>query len=255
MPDDQASGLRDLFGGRTGPSMTVALCGNESARIAAQLAWALGALGHRVLLLDRTRGEVAAAAGIRAPYELQHVLEGHKAAADVMLPLAPRVVLLPAARGLDALALGAPDWRSALDRALPELDRAVDAWVLNGPLPAPVPGARVLLAVAPSARAVTAAYGHIKALAQAQGRRQFGVVVHRARSAEAARKVFDCVADTAGRFLAAELEFLGSVPRDSAAGRPIVAAPGESPGAAFMNIARAVAAGFSSGAERRPVHL
>jgi flagellar biosynthesis protein FlhG len=248
MPDDQARGLRAIFGGAAGPGVTVALCGNESARIATQLACAIGALGQRVLLIDRTRGEAAAAFGVKARYDLQHALQRHRRIAEVIVPVTPQVTLLPAARGLDAIAITSEDWRRELERRVPALSRAFDVWVLNGPLPAAAPDARVLLAVAPTARAITAAYGHIKALAQAQGCHRFGVVVHRARTPEAARKVFDCVAETAGRFLAAELEFMGYVPRDNAPGRPIVAARGASPGAAFMTIARAVAAGSSQGA-------
>lgn len=254
MPDDQARGLRAMFSRTVCPSATIALCGSESARMAAEIACALGAIGHRVLLLDRTRGEVATALGVRARYDLQHALRKHRRLAEVVVAVDERVTLLPAARGLDAVALTTRDWRTELEAAVPGLQRAFDLWVLNGPLPGVAPDARVLLALAPTAYGVTAAYGHIKALARAQGRRSFGVVVHEAADADAARKVFDCVAETAGRFLSAELEFIGYVPRESAR-RPIVAARGVPPGAAFMTIARAIAAGLSCGAEARPVLL
>ena len=253
MPDEQALGLRAMFDRGTAPCVTLALCGSDSGRIAGQLAHALGSLGHRVLLLDRTRGEVATALGVKAKYDLAHAIDGHRRLADVVVDVTERVRLAAAARALDAIALGRADWQHALHVALPELEGAYDVWLINGPLPGAAPDARVLLAVAPTARAITAAYGHIKALAQAQGQRTFGVLVHHARDAEAARRVFDCVADTAGRFLSAELDFLGYVPRQGAQGRAIVAAAGSGPGAAFMTIARDLAAGFSSGASHAPL--
>ncbi len=207
MRDDQATGLRRLFGRPR--QHTLAICGSGGTRIAVEMGRALGELGHRVVILDRSVGEAAAALGLKARYDLLHALEGDRRLDDVLLQADDGLCVLPAARGLERLAVESDNWRRELAAALPALGTRFDVWLVNGLLPGAAPEAPVVLAIAPTARAVTTAYGHIKALARAQGRTDFDVLVHRAPSADAAQQVFSCVADTASRFLAAQLQFLG----------------------------------------------
>lgn len=212
MPDDQAMGLRRLFG--SARHDTVAVCGSGSARIAVHLAAALGDAGRRVLILDRSIGEVATAVGEKARYDLVHVLDGDRRLDEVIVETRKGVAVLPAARGLDRLAVESADWREALRAAVPGLATRFDVWLVNGLLPGAAPDVPVLLALSPTARAITTVYAHIKALARAQGRHDFAVVVHHASSLAAAQKVFACVAETAARFLAAHLELIGFVPKE-----------------------------------------
>lgn len=210
MRDGQANGLLELFG--RVPRATLAVCGSEGAALTAQLAGALAELGQRVAVLDRSVGEVANACGVKARYDLAHVLEGDRTLEQVLLRLPDGTAVLPAARGLDRIAAEASDWQAALADAVPALATGFDVWLVHGLLPGATPGAQVVLALQPTASAVTAAYGQLKVLAQAQGRRDFAVVVHKAADAEAARDAFECIAGTARRFLAAHLDFLGYVP-------------------------------------------
>ncbi len=210
MREDQAQGLRQLFARRT--CRLAALAGSRGATVSVAIAAALGGLGYRVCVLDRSVGDAAHAVGRRAKYDLAQVLDGDCTLDQAALKGPDQVVVLPAARGLDRLAVEAPDWESALRRAAPALSARFDLWLVNGLLPGPAPDAPMILAVDPSAQAITNAYAHIKALARAQGRRRFGVVVHAAASAAIAERVYGCVAGTARRFLGAELDLYGWVP-------------------------------------------
>jgi flagellar biosynthesis protein FlhG len=255
MRDDQATGLRRLFA-RT-PHHTVAVCGSDSARVTVKLAEALAGLGHRVLILDRTVGEVARALGTPARYDLMHVLEGDKAIGDVLLARIagdPRVVALPAARGLAHLAVASSDWLGALRAAVPTLVGEFDVWLLHGLLPGAAPQVPVVLVVAPTARAITTAYAQIKALSRAQDRHDFGVLVHRAPDAETARKVFACVAVTAARFLAAHLELLGSLPRERTSTREPATPGGSALPQTFTAVAEALLLNLHADAGQPALH-
>ena len=210
MRKDQAHGLRKLFARTT--CRVAAVHGQPGTPVACELASAIAAMGHRVCVLDRTVGTAARAIGRRARYDLVQVLDRHCALDDALLVARDNVAVLPAARGLERLATESIDWQGALQRALPALAHGFDLWLVNGLLPGHTADAPMVLAIDASAPAVTNAYGHIKALARAQGRHRFAIIVEAVASAAAAERVFDCVADTAHRFLAAELDFLGWAP-------------------------------------------
>jgi hypothetical protein len=102
---DQAAGLRRLIASRD--SCMLALSGAEAASylpLALDLAAASERDGRRVLLLDLTRGALARQLGRTMRYELMHVIDAHKRLDEVVVPGPREVPLLPAARGVRALA-------------------------------------------------------------------------------------------------------------------------------------------------------
>ena len=218
MRDDQASGLRRLFGQRT--RRLFGIGGVDATAFAADLACALADIGSRVLVIDRTRGELASRAGARVRWELAHVVSGDRGIADVLIDAPGDVTILPAARGLDELALDCIEreggWQGALGDWLADAGREFDVWLVNG-LPPSGSHADVLLAIQPTAAGITGAYAQIKALAQYRGLSSFGVVV-RTDSPEAANMTFRTVAQTARRFLSATLDHRATI-GDRGAGR------------------------------------
>lgn len=217
MRDDQATGLRRLFARRT--RHLVGVGGLDATPVVCDLARTLAELGVRVLVIDRTCGEAALRMGTRARYELAHVLAGDRSLADVVVE-GDGVAILPAARGLDELALRAQvqdgGWEAPLCAWLADARRECDIWLING-LPPAGSEADVLLAIEPTAQGITGAYAQIKALARCRGQRTFGVVIHRAESEATARAAFATVAATARRFLSANLDYRGAIPADALA--------------------------------------
>ncbi len=225
MRDDQAQGLRKLFVRGAVPVCAITGAGGESAVLA--IAQGFAAAGERVLLLDRSRGALAACAGKRARHELWHVLDGDLAMDDVLIALDDNLSLLPAARGLDLLAADRRDWREALNAALGAGRPAYDLWLVHG-LPPSVDGCDApLFTVTPTRVSVTHAYAQIKALAQAQGRRRFGIIATGVRDAAEGEALFEGLAATARRFLGVEIDYGGALPMDArgdvVAGSAIVA--------------------------------
>ncbi len=72
----------------------------RKAGVAVRLARDAASAGRATLLVDGTPGELARACRVGCRHELAHVVAGDVALADVVRPLAPRLLLLPAARAL-----------------------------------------------------------------------------------------------------------------------------------------------------------
>jgi hypothetical protein len=102
---DQAAGLRRLLSDCE--TRLLALSGADSDRLASlalQLALACERDGLRVLLVDLTRGALARHLGCTLRYELMHVIDSHRRLDQVMVAGPQAIPVLPAARGVRALA-------------------------------------------------------------------------------------------------------------------------------------------------------
>jgi len=251
---DQATGLRRLFAKQGLSTLSVAGAGGAgTTAVSLNLAVALARLGHRILLLDRTKGEAPTALGLKARYELAHVLDGDKPLAEVLLRAPEGICVLPAARGLDRVVERGASWRDTLQSLLTTPAQSFDVWLVNGLPPAALGREpsypEVLLVIAPTAEAITGAYAQMKALSRAHGRRDFRIVVNHARSESAALSTFTSVAETAHRYLSARLDYCGYLPGDEAPAAPArkprtTLADTHSPrGRAFARLAEAIAGG------------
>jgi len=216
---DQAMGMRRLFEKRSLATLSIAGT-TGTTPVTLELAAALADLGRRVLILDRTHGEAALGLGLKARYELAHVLAGSKRLDDVVLSGPHGITVLPAARALDAMDAGDVDGQRALARFLDSDPARFDICLVNGLAPAPGgadPAARdVLFVTAPTSASITEAYAQIKALARRQAGHRFRIVVNHARSEATARSIYTSLAETARRFLAAQLDYGGYLPGEPA---------------------------------------
>lgn len=219
--DDQAAGLRRLFGTR--PPQVVAFASGHSAcgrtTLVVQTAAALAAAGHGVVIIDEqvSSDSAVAAYGMTARYDLMHALSGERSLRQVMLQAAPLVRILPAARA--AHELDNIDGAAAmhLTACLNELQRGA-AFVLidcavrkQGHLSRLAVAARhMAVVVAAQGNAITHAYALIKHMAQERGRSGFQIVITRARSDEEARAIFDNMRRVARGHLDVRLDYLGA---------------------------------------------
>ncbi len=105
--DDQAATLRRLFARRQARVLPVWVSPARDAQLVlwlAKLAQAFAHAGERTLVIDAARVHLAAALGLRARHDLQHVFAGECALSDVLLDAAPGLHVVPAARAFDAAA-------------------------------------------------------------------------------------------------------------------------------------------------------
>jgi flagellar biosynthesis protein FlhG len=216
---DQATGLRRLFARDTVQVLSVrdsSDCGATAVTL--DLATALVALGHRPLIVDLEKGQAAIALGLKARYELAHVLSGDKTLGEVLLTGANGVSVLPAMRGFERVAAERGSWKRTLTGLLRAAPQSFNVWLINGGAEAVAETESPLLVIAPTRDALTSAYAEIKSLARDHGQREFRVVVDRAASESAALSVYKSIAETSRRFLSARLNYCGYLPQDEHAG-------------------------------------
>lgn len=156
--DDQAAGLRRLFGPRQVRLLPVLASGGRRAESPwlAQLGEAFARAGHRTLLIDAARAQVAARFGLRARFDLLHALDGDCAIADVRLDAAPGLLVVPAARAFERAVMARAPLSSLVVHVT---DEAVDVvlLLLPGACAQKLPASDVLVPVLPTRESVAAA--------------------------------------------------------------------------------------------------
>jgi flagellar biosynthesis protein FlhG len=220
---DQALGLRRLFERRGVPMLSIAGAADATS-VTLGLAAALAHAGRRVLILDRTHGEAALGLGLKARCEYAHVLAGEAGLDDVLQHGQDGVCVLPAARALEAADRGDETVRRALAGLLTASCNRFDICLVNGLAPAAgvdddAPR-EILLVTTASAAAIKRAYAQIKVLAREPTAYRLRIVVNEGRSEAAARSVYVNLAETARRFLAARLDYVGHLPGEPAPSTP-----------------------------------
>ncbi|HRD93055.1 AAA family ATPase [Accumulibacter sp.] len=221
---DQAAGLRRLFGrpqlrvvtfvaGSVGVGKSVAV---------ANLAAALARQGRDVLVVDENTGDnVAAYFGARARHDLQQVIDREKALSEVIVPVAPGVRVLPAARVVGQLAsLSAAEQRILLE-SLGDIGRPADVVLVDASLDHPLgfsplglAAQEAVIVVAPNGASITEAYALIKKVSLAYSRKHFRILVNKARTASEAQAVHDNIAEVTHSRRLARLDYAGYVPLD-----------------------------------------
>jgi flagellar biosynthesis protein FlhG len=214
---DQAMGLRRLFG-TPGIRVLPFACGAQpggSAGFVLNLAAALYRLGRRPIVLDGDRGLLAPTLGLRARYDLVHLLAGEREFEDVAMRAIEGFSVMPAARGLSELVRNGSCGR-ALFTGFARLADPFDTILLcaDPGMLAPLIGSQAgeaALVSGTDPRAIADAYARIKALRTVYGQDRFRIFYHRAASPSAAADSHERIASTASRFLGAAVAFGGVI--------------------------------------------
>jgi flagellar biosynthesis protein FlhG len=221
---DQAAGLRRMLGRPAVRVLPLAssMDGAAQAALALRLAGALLQLGNRVVVLDASRGEVAAALGLAARRDLLELLQGEKEFADVALAGPEGLRVVPAARGIDLLEQAGAARYHDLFGAFAALSEPADLVLLNcapgdvHPACRAASGGReVVLALQTDAESVTDAYALIKTALRRDGQHSFRMLFSGASPLEAG-PLLGRMSAAALRFLEVELRSGGVIPRTGA---------------------------------------
>lgn len=221
---DQAEGLRRLLVGNQMRVVTVvsgrAGMGRTSTTI--NLATALARSGKDVLVLDENHGanNLSERLMLSVRHDLLDVAQG-RCTVQQAVAQAQGYSVLPAARAMSALSRLQVLEQQRLEQSLTEICAGmdvllVDAAVLTGQTISSslATGGSVLVVVDGTVSGITESYALIKRLALENARLQFEVVVNKVSDAQAARNVFDNMAQVAHRHLGTHLEYFGFIPVD-----------------------------------------
>ncbi len=215
---DQASGLRRMFAARRDVRV-LPIAGHDrsgaQALFVVNFAAALARLGRRTLVLDGERGMIAPTLGLKARYDLVHLLAGERRFDDVAMPTHEGFRVMPAARGLaEIVRHGVNAERlfagfAGLTEPFQDVILYAGADTVAELLAHRAQEATLLCGT--DARQLAATYSRIKSMRQAYGFTRFRVVYHQAESPSAAAACHERLAGAAGRFLHASVAFGGAV--------------------------------------------
>ncbi len=192
---------------------------------AVSFAAALAAAGQRVLLVDgdQNLGNLHVLLGVRPPLTPEALLHEELSPADLVVPVAERLFLMPADSGTDAVQRLGPTDRARLQRRVSGIFREYDIVIVDSAAGldsalrcAALHATRLVVLTMPEPTALTDAYALIKVVHGHLPRLPMDVVVNRVRSAEEGDRAYDKLRAAAARFLGRPLDFLGAIPEDLA---------------------------------------
>jgi flagellar biosynthesis protein FlhG len=224
---DQASGLRRLFAGHRLRVISFVAAGEGVGKthVVANLAVALARRGRSVLVLDENAGQdnVAGLFGVDDGRDLLDVINGKAELNQILVGIEHNLHICPAARALRQVGGFGPEQERFLVAALDALPEPPDTVLIDAAHDHPL-GFSPISLVAPEtvvvlsgrSHAITGAYALIKQVAQAYGRRNFGVLVNKSRDEREAVQIFDNLSRVARERGIAELDLVGVLPHDDA---------------------------------------
>ncbi len=221
---DQADGLRRLFGQESLRVVTFASGSKGVGKTTAvvNIAAAMARQGKEVLVIDEnTAGNVAAAFGVQAKYDLFHVVNRDHRLAEVLVHVAPGVRVLPAARAVKKLGKLQYPQQEALIEAITGMEHPADVILVDtsmdhplGFSPLGLAAQDTIVVASATGAAITEAYALIKKVSLGYDRRHFRILVNKVKAADDAEAIFRNLAELARTRGVALLDSVGHVPQD-----------------------------------------
>lgn len=221
--DDQAAGLRRLFGNRPPPVVAFVSGRDGSGRttLLIRAAASLARSGQRVILVDENSGGNSAITTlrIRGGGDLLDATSGRVSMQRLLTEVEPQFWAVRAERAADALRPGTQG-AAGVAKSLIDPLRTSANYVLVDSLVherghlshLSVCATHMVVVVAARSDAITNAYTVIKRLSGEWGREGFHMVITRARSEANAAAIFNNVRRTAHQHLGVRVDYLGSFP-------------------------------------------
>lgn len=220
----------------------------------ANLSFALGRMGFRVLILDGDLGmaNVDIMFGVRTQSGIHDVISGKLSLEEVIVEVSENVHLIPGGSGIYGLHNLSLFQKQALLDQVGFLDDDYDFMIIDT---APGIDDNVLylnsaaqditVLATPDPSSMTDAYAIIKVLNQRHHENRFSVVCNMVKDEQEALAVYQRLADVASKFLCISLDYKGYVPLDlnlrqaTKSQQLITKTSGESPSAiAYQNLAK-----------------
>jgi flagellar biosynthesis protein FlhG len=222
---DQAEGLRRLLGRQTPKVITLVSGGTRTGKTSAaiNLGVALAQGGRSVMVLDENYGprNVTGTLRIDTVADMVDAVRGTRPLERTLVPGPEGLVILPAARGVQALSSMDESGRERLVEGFARIGGALDFIVVDTApgassklLPLSDPEQEVILITNSNGTAQANALGMIKLMHREFGSRNLHLLVSMARSQAEGEATYYNLANVAERHLGVHVEFLGVAPFD-----------------------------------------
>ena len=227
LPLDQANGLRKMTSAAARPVKVIAVASGKGGvgktNVTVNLGVALATQGKQVLLLDADLGlaNIDVMLGLHPQYNLQHVLNGSKTLAEIIVEGPAGLKIIPAASGVQKMAELSPAEHAGMIQAFSEMDQHIDILLIDsaaGIADSVVSFTRaaqeVIVVVCDEPASITDAYAFIKLLSREYNVNRFHVIANMCRTIQEGRELFNKISMVCDRFLDVNLDFMGIVPFD-----------------------------------------
>ena len=197
--------------------------GVGKTNIVANIGFALGRLGKRVLIFDADLGlgNLDVLLGITPEYNLSHVIQGEKTLRDIVVPGPGGLQILPAASGVQELTELTKEERYLVFSQLEEFIKDFDvmlidtaAGISSNVLYFNINADDIFVVATPEPTSITDAYALMKVLSVKYGSNQFKLVVNAAASEKEAGDVYRQISLVTDRFLNVDIEYFGGIVLD-----------------------------------------
>ena len=194
--------------------------GVGKTNIVANLGYALGKAGQRVLIFDADLGlgNLDVLLGLAPQYNLSHVVDGSKSLADIIVNGPGTLKILPASSGIQALTKLTNAQKIKIFNELNVLLTRFDivlidtaAGISSNVLYFNASANEIMVVVTPEPTSITDAYALMKILSVKYQEKHFRLLVNQAKSAKEADEVSRQLGLVANRFLDVSIDYFGSV--------------------------------------------
>ncbi|MDH5484941.1 MAG: MinD/ParA family protein [Gammaproteobacteria bacterium] len=222
---DQAAGLRRMATQK--PVQVIAVASGKGGvgktNVSVNLSLALANSGKQVLLMDADLGlaNVDLLLGLRAEYNLSHVISGERSLEEVIMDGPEGLKIIPAASGTQMMSELTPAQHAGVIRAFSEINLPLDMLVVDtaaGISDSVISFTRasheVVVVVCNEPTSLTDAYALIKVLSEEHGVQRFNILANMVRGPKEASSLFAKLTRVTDHYLDVTLSFLGAVPYD-----------------------------------------
>ncbi len=204
-------------------SITSGKGGVGKSNVVSNLAIMLANLGKRVLVIDADLGlgNMDVLLGLSPQFNLNHVLNGEKNIAEILIEGPKGIKIIPAGSGIQEFTSLGQHEKMKLIEEMDALDDQFDvllvdteAGISENVTYFTAAAQEIIVVVTPEPTSITDVYALIKLMSTRYSERYFRVLVNMAKDSEDALEVFRKLANVAGRFLDISLDYLGCVVKD-----------------------------------------
>lgn len=197
--------------------------GVGKTNLSTNLAYNLGRLRRRVLLLDADLGlaNVDVILGLSPEYNISHVLNGEKEMSEILVEGPGKMKILPASSGVNEITNLEDGQKIRLLEQLEAIQSEFDfilidtaAGIADNVIYFALAAQTLAVIVTPEPTSMTDAYALIKVLATRYRQQRFQIWVNEAQNEAEAMGVFKKLLAVTDRFLNVSLDFLGYVVHD-----------------------------------------
>jgi flagellar biosynthesis protein FlhG len=197
--------------------------GVGKSNIAVNLAITLALRGDKVCILDADTGlaNINILLGVAPQYTLEHLLNGEKTLAEILVKGPAGIHIIPGASGVASCVTLAPEQQLLLMCGLDALEPHYDYLIIDtgAGIAAPVlhfvaAAQMPIIVITPEPTSLTDAFSLLKVLRRNNFKRPIQVVVNMAPNITKAQNIFNRFQSAVDKYIGLQIMFLGSISRD-----------------------------------------